>query len=98
MMNDGNLLASMLGPRSLWGSSLFLKRKEESAQRPASPNSQSIPSKNSSENSNTNTTGSKEDCDHKNVDTIRDYYGLQEFQYTTYYFCEDCEEELSHDE
>ena len=37
----------------------------------------------------------KNDCEHTgNIEVGEQYYGKEDHQYTTYYFCEDCGEEM----
>ena len=42
---------------------------------------------------------SAEDCEHPVTNIVQGelYYGLKEDQYTTYWYCEDCGEEISDD-
>ena len=37
-------------------------------------------------------------CEHKEVEQGEEYYGPEEHQYTTYWFCIKCGEEIEHDE
>lgn len=37
-------------------------------------------------------------CDHEEVEQGEEYYGPEEHQYTTYWFCIKCGEEIEHDE
>jgi len=37
------------------------------------------------------------ECEHKEVVAGENYYGKEEHQYTTYYYCEECGEEMEDD-
>ena len=37
------------------------------------------------------------DCEHKEIVVGENYYGKEEHQYTTYYYCEECGEEMEDD-
>ena len=39
-------------------------------------------------------SSSAEECEHTNIVTGELYYGLGEHQYTEYYYCEECGEEM----
>ena len=37
------------------------------------------------------------ECEHKEIVAGENYYGKEEHQYTTYYYCEECGEEMEDD-